>query len=93
MSSENNVEQPIDSMVEESPNKDNCLVSQYENTPFLLVETDEGVFLAIGNNRLSEIMKDKETLDQWVFSNEWNLIGSFVMSLINNFDKLKIKEK
>ncbi len=80
-------------MVEENPNKESCLVSQYENTPFLLVETDEGVFLAIGNNRLSEVMKDKDALDQWVFTNEWNLIGSFVMSLINNFDKLKINEQ
>ena len=60
MLTENAVQSDVNLSVEENPNKGNCLVSQYENTPFLFVECDEGVFLAIGNNRLTDVMKDKE---------------------------------
>jgi hypothetical protein len=78
-------------MEEENQNNLQCLVEQYEDTPFLLVQSDEGYFLAIGNNRLTDVYKEKEKLDEIVKENRWNLIGSFVLSLINNAELLKNK--
>ncbi len=91
MSLTKSAQRPINSMEEENQNNLQCLVEQYEDTPFLLVQSDEGYFLAIGNNRLTDVYKEKEKLDEIVKENRWNLIGSFVLSLINNAELLKNK--
>jgi hypothetical protein len=89
MSSTNVAQQNTASTEEKNLNNLECLVEQYENTPFLLVIADEGYFLALGNSRLTDVYKTKEKLDTFVKENTWNLIGSFVLSLINNTELIK----
>jgi hypothetical protein len=89
MSLTNVAQQNTASTEEENLNNLECLVEQYENTPFLIVQSDEGYFLALGNSRLTDVYKTKEKLDTFVKENTWNLIGSFVLSLINNTELIK----
>jgi len=57
-------------------------------TPFELVTTDEGTFVALGHYRLSESMTEDEAC-RLIVEKDWN----FLLSVINVFvNQLKLKE-
>jgi hypothetical protein len=93
MSLTKHVQQDIPSTEEEKQNKQECLINQYKNTPFALVQTDEGYFLAIGSSRLSPVFKNEDNLDEWVENNLWNLIGGFTLWLLNNKEVVNNNEQ
>lgn len=76
---------------EEVDSSDSSKLVEIENihgTPFKMVTTEEGSFAAYGNNRITEYM-DKVELLQKIDEKDWNLLGTFVISVINSFNNYK----
>lgn len=81
-----------------APETENKLLSgniketnRIDGTPFTIVTTDNNkCFIAIGNNRVSEIMKHKEAFNM-IDNKEWELITNTINVLADHITKDRIK--
>lgn len=80
-------------MEEESSRKVASLIEKFRDTPFLLVEIEEGYFLAHGNHRLTEVFNSKDELEIFFDTNFWVINGTFIVSIIDSFINLKNENK
>ena len=80
----------IQTNAEKQNNSNSTLVEidNIEGTPFKMVTTEEGSFAAYGNNRITDYM-DKEELIKKIEQKDWNLLGTFVISIINSYNQFK----
>lgn len=75
----------------EMENKENYSIQnreEIENTPFHLVTTTEGCFIAMGNNRISDITS-KEECEKQVQEKNWKLVLIAAAVYINSLNKLQ----
>lgn len=59
---------------------------EIENTPFLLVKTEHGYFLAIGNHRITELTKTREEQLEKIYSS--NIDWLFLLTTVNAVNKI-----
>lgn len=82
--------------VEESHNLNSTelvKMEDIENTPFKLVTVEGGHFIAYGNNRLSPLVDSKEEALKIVENKSWDFIGTFVISIITQFNNYQNQTK
>lgn len=61
---------------------------QLKGTPFWIIKTEQGWFLVMGENRLSEVMPTKERVKGWLLNNQWQVIMQIIVIVTN-----KIKQE
>lgn len=74
---EQDAQSTIPSDAEEEVNKENYLIKnreQIKNTPFWVLETEQGWFLVMGAHRLSKQYKTKKEAIEHIEKHKWELI-------------------
>lgn len=54
---------------------------QVNGSPFWLIRIDRGWFLAMGEQRLTEVMETKNEIYLWMDSNRWQLIFNMIATI------------
>lgn len=63
-----------------------------EGTPFRIVGTEQGWFIALGNHQLTEILPEREDAEIIVSTRDWNLILATISAAMNTKDRIIAEE-
>lgn len=78
---------------EETPKENSTLVEHEDlpNTPFKITKTQEGFFLRMGDYRITDIHKDKQSATHELSKNKWLIIIRIIGAIIERYlsDKTK----
>lgn len=67
---------------------------QIEKTPFWIIgERDEGYYLVIGNNRLTDPLKSVQEVREYLEENKWMVMLQMIMVVMGDEQKIKEKKK
>lgn len=64
-------------------------IEEVPNTPFVLVHSEQGVFAAIGNHRVTEPFETKEQLESWMNNNQWHITLQLIIIVVERFHEFK----
>lgn len=82
--------------VEKLTNKDsNCELfktHQIEETPFTIVEIEEGYIGVIGNHRITKVYENKEECEKELKEFSWNRVTQVIWAIVEKFTKININE-
>lgn len=88
LSGQTNVENETDT----KENSSKHTVEEIEKTPFLLINSDQGYFIAIGNNRLSAVYNTPEEALKTIDEEKWHYVFQIAMIITerwHEFEKFK----
>lgn len=68
-------------------------IKPVEGTPFSIVVIEQGTFISLGNQRISQIMKEEESKLQ-IYRKDWNLIISLIVMITERvYEQIKLEDK
>ena len=60
---------------------------ELENSPFMLTETEKGVFITLGQYRLSPIVESKQDAIDYINSHKWEVMYKMVFIISEHLNK------
>ena len=60
---------------------------ELENSPFMITETEDGVFITLGQYRLSPIVKSKQDARNYINSHMWEVMYKMVFIINEHLNK------
>lgn len=75
---------------ENNPNNDSASTNIHEpleGTPFWIRCVDNQWFATMGNHKITENQSNRATVENLIYSKDWNVIGTFVFVLMEHYLK------
>lgn len=60
-----------------------------DNTPFIIITTESGAFIALGENRISDLEEDKQKLIDSINKIDWKILINTILVIIEKQEQIK----
>lgn len=62
-------------------------IEEIEGTPFSIVSTEKGHFVALGRGRITDFYEKKEEAEQQIYPSNWDFMLSVIFAVIKTVEK------